>query len=75
MKAALQEAFPEYDVVEFTGFGNTVDQLDTFATASMVVGAHGAGLSNLLVSPQHTPVLELGPVDCQPCYVELIIKV
>lgn len=41
----------------------------------MIVGPHGAGLSNMVVSPLHTMILEIGPIDCPACYVTLAIKV
>lgn len=75
VRKALQDAFPEFDVVEFLGDGSIFSQLDTFSTASMIVGPHGAGLSNIVVSPLHTPVLEIGPIQCPTCYLNLAVKV
>lgn len=75
VRNALQDAFPEFDVVEFLGDGSILSQLETFATASMVVGPHGAGFSNIVVSPLHTPVLEIGPIQCPTCYLNLAVKV
>ena len=40
------------------------EQIDLFRGAEMVVGAHGAGLANLLFCPPGTMVLELSP-DCR----------
>lgn len=62
-------------MVEFTGDGTVVSQLEAFATASVVVGPHGAGLSNIVVSSLHTPVLEIGPISCSTCFLHLAIKV
>lgn len=75
VRDALKEEFPSYDVVEFFGTGPIISQLQLFATASLIVAPHGAGLSNMVVSPLHTPVLEIGPPDCTACYVHLAVKV
>ncbi|CAM9436075.1 unnamed protein product, partial [Hapterophycus canaliculatus] len=72
---ALTEEFPSYDVVEFLGTGPVASQLELFATASLIVAPHGAGLSNIMVSPLHTPVLEIGPPECSSCYIHLAVKV
>ena len=61
VRDALALNFPSFDVFEFTGNGTTLEQLQTFATAAVVVAPHGAGLSNTIVSPLHTPVLEIAP--------------
>eukprot|EP00752_Nemacystus_decipiens_P013073 g11562.t1 len=74
VRTALQQSFPSFEVVEFTGEGTVVSQLETFATASVVIGPHGAGLSNIVVSPLHTPVLEIGPISCSTCFLHLAIK-
>ena len=48
------------------------DQPADFAAASVVVGAHGAGLANLVFSQPGTPVLELVPTDqIHPYYFTL----
>ena len=75
IREALELNFPSYDVVEFLGQGPILQQLQEFATASLIVGPHGAGLTNMIVSPLHTPVLEIGPVQCPVCYLHLAIKV
>lgn len=62
VQEALERSFTSFDVVEFVGDGTTPSQLQMFATASIVVAPHGAGLSNILVSPLHTPVLEIAPL-------------
>lgn len=46
-----------------------------FATSSIVVAPHGAGLSNTIVSPLHTPILEIAPLACPLCYMNLSLKV
>eukprot|EP00752_Nemacystus_decipiens_P004611 g4210.t1 len=74
VRDALQQEFPAYDVVEFFGVGPIVSQLELFATAALVVAPHGAGLSNIMVSPRHTPVLEIAPPACTACYVHLALK-
>ncbi|CAM9717257.1 unnamed protein product [Ectocarpus sp. 4 AP-2014] len=74
IREALAQNFPDFDVVEFVGIEHIRAQLGIFATASMIVGPHGAGLSNMVVSPLHTMILEIGPIDCPACYVNLAIK-
>ncbi|CAM9867121.1 unnamed protein product [Pylaiella littoralis] len=74
VRNALEHEFPSYDVVEFSGTRSIRTQLETFATASIIVAPHGAGLSNMIVSPLHTPVLEIGPVECSSCYLHLAMK-
>lgn len=75
VKEALEINFPTHDVVEFLGDGPLRSQLETFATASLVVAPHGAGLANIIVSALHTPVLEIGSIQCPPCFLRLALKV
>lgn len=75
VKEALERHFPTHDVVEFLGTGPLRSQLETFATASLVVGPHGAGLANIVVSALHTPVLEIASLQCPPCFLRLALKV
>ncbi|CAN0214375.1 unnamed protein product, partial [Ectocarpus fasciculatus] len=74
VREALRQNFPSYDIVEFLGTGPILSQLQTFATASLIVAPHGAGLSNMIVSPLHTPILEIGPPECSACYLHLAVK-
>lgn len=60
---------------EFLGHGPISEQLKNFAQASLIVAPHGAGLSNVMVSPLHTPVLEIAPPSCSICYIHLAVKV
>ena len=46
------------------------EQVRLFAEAKLVIGQHGAGLSNLVASSQSTQVVEAGPVRV-PCYSNL----
>ncbi|CAM9897772.1 unnamed protein product [Ectocarpus fasciculatus] len=71
---ALEINFPSFDVVEFFGTGSLQDQLETFATAAMIIAPHGAGLANMIVAPLHTPVLEIGTLACPPCFLRLALK-
>lgn len=64
VRDALKQEFPSYDVVEFFGNDNILTQLQTFATASIIVAPHGVGLSNMVVAPLHTPVFEIAPLEC-----------
>ncbi len=63
-------------IAKHLGDGPLLDQLLTFSNASVVVGAHGAGLSNLLVLPPRSLVLELMPMMPQVnlCYMDLAVK-
>eukprot|EP00903_Cladosiphon_okamuranus_P010588 g10012.t1 len=74
VREALEQSFSDFDVVEFVGNGTTLSQLQIFATASIIVAPHGAGLANIVVSPLHTPVLEIAPLLCTPVYLNLSIK-
>lgn len=75
VREALKQDFPDHDIVEFWGNGPIIRQMQLFATASVIVAPHGAGLSNMVVSPLHTPVLEIGSPDCSACYLHLALKV
>jgi hypothetical protein len=57
----------------FTGDGMSfMDQVALFAEAKVVVGAHGAGLANVVFCRARTPVLELMGSDyVNPCFGEL----
>ena len=46
------------------------EQVRLFAEAKLVIGQHGAGLSNIVASSQSTHVIEVGPVEV-PCYTNL----
>ncbi|CAB1105986.1 unnamed protein product [Ectocarpus sp. CCAP 1310/34] len=74
VREALQINFPSFDVVEFFGTDPVRDQLKTFATAAMIIAPHGAGLANVVVAPLHTPVLEIAPIRCPPCFLRLSLK-
>ncbi|CBJ29237.1 conserved unknown protein [Ectocarpus siliculosus] len=74
VREALKEEFPTFDIVEFLGIGSIMSQLKLFATASLIVAPHGAGLSNMVVSSLHTPVLEIGPPICAACFMHLAVK-
>ncbi|CAB1120095.1 unnamed protein product [Ectocarpus sp. CCAP 1310/34] len=74
VKEALKISFPSFDVVEFFGTDPVGHQFKTFATAAMIVAPHGAGLANIIVAPLHTPVLEIAPISCPPCFLRLALK-
>ncbi|CAM9442082.1 unnamed protein product [Ectocarpus fasciculatus] len=74
VKEALERNFPSFDVVEFFGADPVRDQLKIFATAAMIIAPHGAGLANMIVAPLHTPVLEIAPLECPPCFLRLALK-
>ncbi len=75
IREGLKKNFAHHDVVEFKGDDSIEKQLKSFATASIVVGPHGAGLTNVMVSALHTPVLEIGPANCPPCFLQLALRV
>jgi len=54
----LQSIFPKMIKInlEIMSFE---DQLDLFSNASVVIGQHGAGLTNLMWAPKHTFVIEI----------------
>jgi hypothetical protein len=51
-----------FDVIQGQ-WGNHHDQIAAFARARIVVGVHGAGMSNLIFSEPGTQVLEMFPSD------------
>lgn len=75
IEEALTKNFPDHNVVQFLGTASVRDQLNLFSRAAMIIAPHGAGLSNMIVSPLHTPVLEIGPPGCSVCYLHLSLKV
>ena len=64
-----------WDVVVHTGKGTFIEQLNTFASASIAVGPHGAGLSNIMVMQAGGTILEFlpvqGPNQMNVCYMTL----
>jgi len=49
-----------FEVVEFQGSESVSDMIALFRTAFLVVGVHGAGLSNVMFSQPGTHVIEFG---------------
>ena len=49
------------------------EQVELFRTASHVIGAHGAGLTNVLFAPSNLKILEIRPVfsSGQFCFEKL----
>lgn len=41
-------------------------QVELFAQCEVIVGAHGAGLANVVFSPPGCTVIEITPEDCEP---------
>lgn len=56
---ALTTALPRLRVIEAQNLTHR-EQVALFAQAELVIGMHGAGLSNLLFSPRTTRVIEIG---------------
>ena len=70
--ASLQK---HWDVVVHLGEGTFVEQLTVFASASVVVGPHGAGLANIMVMQPGAKVYEFIPVQggLNVCYTVLAV--
>ena len=64
-----------WDVVVHLGEGTFVEQLTVFASASVAVGPHGAGLANIMVMQPGTKVYEFIPVQggLNVCYTVLAV--
>jgi capsular polysaccharide biosynthesis protein len=64
-----------FDVVD-PGVLSVAEQVSSFAQAEMVVGPHGAGLTNIAFCPSGATVIELFPPDyVNPCYWNLAAQV
>lgn len=48
------------------------DQIRLFRDASIIVGLHGAGLSNILLPQRPTSVIEIRPTSCNRNYFQLL---
>jgi hypothetical protein len=49
-----------------------VETVELFSRAKMIVGAHGAGLTNMIFAPKHIPIIELCPLSLvNLCYWHL----
>ena len=62
----LQETFPSYNVVLYSDRNETMMrcyacQIRAFAAADVLVGAHGAGLGNMIYMKPNSAVVELAP--------------
>jgi hypothetical protein len=67
----LRGAFPDETWVVFDSMPFE-DCVRLFDRAKLIVGAHGAGLSNMMFAPKGTPVIELFPSDMiNLCYWHL----
>ena len=63
---AIETAFPEYDVTPFSDKNHTMlncieCQLDLFTRSTVMVGMHGAGLSNMMFMPIGATLVEITP--------------
>ncbi|KAJ4458596.1 hypothetical protein PAPYR_5562 [Paratrimastix pyriformis] len=68
---ALREQFGDtYPVVEFTSL-SLIDTINMFRRARVIVGPHGAGLTNILYTQPGTPVVEFMKDDPNACYASL----
>jgi hypothetical protein len=62
LRDALKTRFPQqkWAVFDTMPLDHTIR---LFQRAKLVIGAHGAGLSNMIFAPKGTPVIELSPAD------------
>jgi len=63
---AISEAFPHYQVVTFSDKNVTLlqcieCQMELFSRSTVMVGMHGAGLSNMMFMPLGATVVEITP--------------
>lgn len=68
---ALRQRLPQLEMLQ--GHDLTLrQQVDAFSQAAVVIGIHGAGLSNLVFSPDTTRVVEIAtPENCNDHYWRL----
>lgn len=60
------EEWVVFDQLPFT------ETVELFTRAKMIIGAHGAGLTNMIFAPQHIPIIELAPTSLvNLCYWHL----
>jgi len=58
MLMRLEEEFPDYRINKFVATGvPLIDQIGTFSQAALVLGPHGAGLTNIMFCRPGTPIL------------------
>lgn len=62
LRDELKRRFPQEKWIVFDSmpFEETVK---TFQRAKIIIGAHGAGLSNMIFAPKGTPIIEISPSD------------
>jgi len=54
----IRTNFPSYEVVSYSGSKHgIVEQAETFHLASVVIGPHGAGLTNIMFCQEKTPII------------------
>lgn len=68
----LLNLFPEIEKLDIRDL-SVADTINTFDSATHVIGSHGAGLSNIFMCRQGTKILELYPdlSAYQPCYFRI----
>ena len=68
----LLSAFPDIEKLDIREM-SVADTINTFESATHIIGAHGAGFSNILMCRQGTKILELYPdlSGYQPCYFRI----
>ena len=68
---ALKQKFPEekFEIFDSLPFPDTIK---LFQKAKMIIGAHGAGFSNMIFANKGLPIIEIFPVDLiNACYWHL----
>ena len=62
LRDTLKRSFPDkkWFVFDSMPFDHTAK---LFARANLIVAAHGAGLSNMILAPKGTPIIEISPSD------------
>jgi len=68
---ALKVEFPEEEWIIFNSLAFS-EAVELFSRAKLIIGAHGAGLSNMIFAPKGIPIIELFPNDMvNLCYWHL----
>lgn len=57
----IKRNFPQEKIVEFDDRICIKDTIKLFSEAKLIIGPHGAGLSNMIFSPKGVPIIEIQP--------------
>ena len=66
LQRALKQRFPTYNIIIYSDKNETLMkcyscQIEQFASAKVLIGVHGAGLSNMIYMNPNSAVVELAP--------------